>query len=1039
MKPIHLLGVLLAASALQAQTLNQAAATASLSSGNYVVGQQGANSQVWQKVTQVINGQGNVTYQTNQAYVELSTGLNFWRNGRWNASKEEIDISPDGLSAAGTNCQHQIFFPGNIFNGQIRLILPGGQTLASDPIGLAYFDGSNSVLLAVTTNSTGAILPSGNQVIYTNAFAGLNADLLYTYTKAGAEQDVVLRAQPPDPVSLGLNPQTTRLQVLTEFFNPPQPSVTATSALTEAGNLEDDTLNFGTMQMGQGKAFLVGANSPLVGVDKRWLTIQGRQFLIEEVPIVSIAGAIDTLPPFAAQAGSETKPVVSKNLILPAQRLTYSAPKTTFLAKAMPPDRGLVLDYVTFNSNQTNYTFQGDTTYYISGSYYSSGTNTFEGGAVLKFATNGSIEIGSVPGPSPGLNWKAGAYRPVIFTAKDDNTVGESIGTGNPTGYYGNPMITLDSFSPGVPLTGLRMSYAQTAILFGSSSANIYDAQFINCQNGLNLAGATVFLGNALFANVGANFIYQGGSTLNAQNTTFSGSAFLATAPSHQTGSSLALTNCILANVTNLFSGVFYTTSANYNGFYNTAEWGSNPVTTNFYPFQAVGGGSYYLASGCSFFNAGTTNISLTLLANLRTRTTHPPLICSNSTFPVNTILSPQAQRDTDSSPDLGYHYDPLDYLCSQMSVAQYSYGTPGVTLTNGVAVGLFGTYGFALNDVACAFASVGQPNMMNRIVWCPSVQEQPVALMNTSGSAGIFNVAGASSTSIYIPKPQITLRFTDLAMLGGRQNFFCTSNIYNSAWTLNLNTVFLEDCWLRGVNLCINGGYIAYTNATTMVTLQNNLLERSTVSLFNGYVYGYVVDNPLALTACNNLFWHSNLGLTYQDSQSWIHPAWTINDNLFDTAANSLVGTGSYTNDITVSNNGFYNTATNQIGGTTNVVITSLAYATSWFGPWYIGSSSPTVLYAGSRSAASAGLYHETIQTNQIPDGTNMVSIGYHYVATDTNGIPLSTAGDGIPDYLADANGNGIVDPGEISWMNYYSLNGLANGNGLLVFTPLK
>ena len=71
--------------------------------------------------------------------------------------------------------------------------------------------------------------------------------------------------------------------------------------------------------------------------------------------------------------------------------------------------------------------------------------------------------------------------------------------------------------------------------------------------------------------------------------------------------------------------------------------------------------------------------------------------------------------------------------------------------------------------------------------------------------------------------------------------------------------------------------------------------------------------------------------------------------------------------------------------------------------------------------------------------EGTNIVSIGYHYVATDTNGIPLSTPRDGIPDYIADANGNGLVDAGEISWTNYNSLNGLSGANGLLVFTPLK
>jgi hypothetical protein len=142
--------------------------------------------------------------------------------------------------------------------------------------------------------------------------------------------------------------------------------------------------------MGMGKAFLLGANSPSVDVDKRWLTLNGRQFLIEEIPIVSIAQAIDILPPFVSQAALGTNPVVSKNLVLPPRRLVKNAPKASFIAKAAAPTQGLVLDYVTVNSTTTNFTFQGDTTYYISGTVALNGagtTTTFEGGAVIKYAS----------------------------------------------------------------------------------------------------------------------------------------------------------------------------------------------------------------------------------------------------------------------------------------------------------------------------------------------------------------------------------------------------------------------------------------------------------------------------------------------------------------------------------------------------------------------------------------------------------------------------------------------------------------------------
>jgi hypothetical protein len=67
------------------------------------------------------------------------------------------------------------------------------------------------------------------------------------------------------------------------------------------------------------------------------------------------------------------------------------------------------------------------------------------------------------------------------------------------------------------------------------------------------------------------------------------------------------------------------------------------------------------------------------------------------------------------------------------------------------------------------------------------------------------------------------------------------------------------------------------------------------------------------------------------------------------------------------------------------------------------------------------------------------VVDIGYHYVATDAFGNPLDTNGDGIPDYLEDANGDGVFDAGD--WGNWLisPWNGLSSGSGLSVFTPLK
>jgi len=1021
MKTISVLGMLSLCSLLRAQTTANPGATATLPPPTpYTVVAQGANHQVWQSQTYSQAPNGNIVTNILQ-YTELATGLNHLVNGQWVASSEQIDISPDGSSAWATNGQHQVYFPGNIYGGEIKLVTPDGQTLQSQPIGLSYFDGTNSVLLAVVTNATGQILSSGNQVIYTNAFDGLNADLLYTYTKAGIEQDVVLNEQTPDPSSLGLNPQTTRLQILTEFFDTPQPVVTAAMVSTAAGDLEDDSLSFGVMQMGQGKAFLIGASSPSVGVDKQWVVLEGRQFLVEEVPIVSIATAIDTLPPYVAQAGSRAKPVVSKNLLLPPQRQVYTSSKGTFLAEAMPPSRGFLLDYVTMTS-QTNWTFQGDTTYYISGTVNLSGTNTFEGGAVIKY-TNGATINMSGASSSLVINWLASLYRPVIMTARDDNTEGDTISgsSGSPSGYYANPALEVQNASAQT-LSNFRIVYATQAILVSDNSAvSLYNGQLINCQNAVTLANTPVYLRNVLFANVMTNFNETTAGTGDVQNATFNNIEYLS-AESANNALALNLTNCVLANVTNLFAGT-YTNAANAgtNGFYNCPAFGQGQVTNTSPPFQSVGAGTYYLASGCVFTNSGTTNIDPVLLANLQQKTIYPPLVISNvASSWTGTNLTPQVTRDPCNPPALGYHYDPLDYLVTGLSA--FADDNP-ILLTNGVAVGLFGNSGFVLNEV-CKFVSVGEANAMNRIVWYPSVQEEPILLANigTSGS-GIFNVGGATSTANYIPKPQIILHFTDLPMLGTRQNFF-----YGATYTYNVGTVFMQDCWARGISLTIGGYYAAYTNNATAITFQDNLFERSSVSLYNGYVLQCeycVFDNPLSLTAYNNLFWNGNVGLTYLDSQSWIHPNWTIKDNLFDTTPTSLYADGNWSNYVITANNAYSGTS-DIIPGTNDISpLTNLSYAIGPLGPWYINSASPTLLYAGSRSASSAGLYHYTIQTNlqnnfEIPDGTNTVSIGYHYVATDAYGNPLDSNGDGIPDYIEDANGDGQYDSGDPGdWQN--------------------
>jgi hypothetical protein len=129
------------------------------------------NSSVWQQ-TDYQTGANGQTVPVIHQYTELATGLNHLLNGQWVPSSEQIDILPDGTAAA-TNGQHQVYFPGNIYQGVIELVTPDGEYLNSRPLGLFYDDGTNTVMIAQLTNSVGQ-LANSNQVVYPNTFSCLN-------------------------------------------------------------------------------------------------------------------------------------------------------------------------------------------------------------------------------------------------------------------------------------------------------------------------------------------------------------------------------------------------------------------------------------------------------------------------------------------------------------------------------------------------------------------------------------------------------------------------------------------------------------------------------------------------------------------------------------------------------------------------------------------------------------------------------------------------------------------------------------------------
>src|ERR1051326_6263807 len=210
---------------------------------NYAIAQRSANENVWAETITDQFGQ-----EVTRSFAEVATGLNFWDEGagQWKESREEIESFPSG--AVARQGQHKVIFANNLATvGAIYMQMPDGQQrLQSHILGLGYQDkmsGSNVLIAELKSSVPGVIVPP-NQVLYGDAFDSLKADVLYTYTKNGFEQFVILREKPPLPELFGLSSGSSVLQVLPEFDSAPPPRIRNVSVGVNA--LPDQILDFQT-------------------------------------------------------------------------------------------------------------------------------------------------------------------------------------------------------------------------------------------------------------------------------------------------------------------------------------------------------------------------------------------------------------------------------------------------------------------------------------------------------------------------------------------------------------------------------------------------------------------------------------------------------------------------------------------------------------------------------------------------------------------------------------------------------------------------
>ncbi len=871
-------------------------------------------------------------------YTELETGMYFvGANGDWQASEAVIEITPNGAAALKGN--HQVHFLSNLnAPGAVDLLMRDGQRLTSRILGLGYFDSATgqSVLIAELKDSAGVLHPP-NQLIYSDAFTDLKADVRYTYTKAGFEQDVIFREQFPTPTDYGLNPLTTRLQLFTEFIDPPAPRI---EKQQQGERQIDVVIDFGVMQMGVGKAFSLGQEERQISVEKSWSQLNGRQFLIEEIDFERARGYLEKLP-LPGQAMTKPKVngvrhLVSNERLLPRRNLGSATPSGSIqVAHASLPQPGFVLDY-SLMASATNFTFQGDTTYYVSGLVNLSSNTVIEGGAVVKFTNyngyvNRSINI------SGTIDCQTGPYRPAVFTSKDDDTVGKAIpgSSGTPSGYYGDGVVVNSS---GNTLHHLRCAYLQTAITGVPITGDLKLAhlQFVFCKYpirfspftcGLFGCQNTLTLDNALLYSCETAFTGENGAW-NGQHVTVHDCNTLTDDPGNN--ASLNLTNSLLATVTN---------------------WGNMPsnlvsvaqYTSDSGIFQTVGAGSHYLANGSTNRNAGTTNITSSLSSDLKEKTTYPPLESSSATIVSDTCWTPHVLRDVDL-PDRGFHYDPLDFGAGNVSIESSTTNTVTLTIAPGTAVGAFGTKGIILKKGG-VLECCGSPVKLNHVVHYNTVQEQSTSTWSSStvGVSVFSDVPLEAETNHFTAT--VCSSFTTWSVLGQDRHF---------EFNDGLQFFRMSDCQVFG------GGIISQFN-NSVVEISNTLFEN---------VRGRFTNETSQVRFRNNLF--------FGGEQSWNLPGTnasiSFRDNFYQRI--SVSGTNvDYLSNAFVNVAGPYPFDTNQ-----NIFLTNLVFQTGPLGSYYQPTNSP-LLNRGSRSANDAELCRRTTITNQVQEGSSQVDIGLHYV----------------------------------------------------------
>ena len=953
-----------------------------------------------------------------------------------------------------------------------QVLLPDGRTLSSQVVAIRYREvasGKTAILGRVRESRARSL--GTTQMVYPDAFDSISADLRYTVSTSGIEQDVILREAPPSPESLGMDPETTWIEVLTEFHHAEFAAVRAARvhqtwnsigvpAEIRAIERQDIVIGFGSMEIGKGRAFAIGSeNGDSLPVGKRWVLEDGKRYLVEAIEYRSARNQLAKLP-------GRDRPVASAVPVEAELSVDFASPN--FQRDFGRP--GLVVDYLQTLTPQPlrDFVFQGDMTYYINGDLFLEGTTTLEGGAVIKYPPfDGSVWIlGS-------LNCATTSHHPAIFTGRDDDSVGHRIdsSTGFLAGTYGIRGLAWWYSPDSIDLHDARFVHLGRGLEVNSTTENrFHSLQFVsrtdysdpghpvvsNRGEGILVVGGTNHIFNALFAHLDRPIVGAAPDQLPEIDSVNAEMGFMdiayATiadcwascnpavsfylngdepleAPKHfyRSFSGLRIRNSIIgrtiASKDPRIAGADIYSDASGAAISLKERQTRIDSRGNFWPvfihefLSPSLSGAYYLEPRGSpiYQSLSPKQVPAGETPEISTGdfTTVRP-VALEAEYSGDVILGNRAEAVSDTWRSPGYHYPRIDYL----SIA--SRFNKNVTLTNGVCLGWAYISAVDLGSTGASLVSSGTPGSMNRIVNVALVQEDTppsgglgvVTALNAFRDVNGINVQQISSLG------QVRLRFTEIDTVAGEPFLLNLLALFGNGAALPIRTIHISDCQFHGVYL----NYSPMNTVPVSAVLRNNLFNRGLVWFgLSGWGAAYQGGTPamLDLEVSNNLFRHVHyppdpgfgwfiLGREVKSAQ-----AWTVIDNVFDSTAVQVWGPLSGT----LSHNGF-STGVPVIGELPVVADPQYAEAAGGFGGWYqavnkVTGKSP-FSNQGSRSAAAAGLVLHTARSNQARVVNDAVDLGFHYVASQAGAggpRPLDSDGDQIPDYLEDANENGVVD----------------------------